>query len=58
MTAQELIDLVREDYLSCPNMMETDGKIYCHTWYRHDGCERLRELLFKITGDSIYIRQQ
>jgi RNase P/RNase MRP subunit p30 len=56
MTAEEMIELVKQDYLSCPNMMSIDGSIYCHTWYRHDDCERLRELLFKITNDLIYTR--
>lgn len=56
MTADEIIDLINQDYLSCLNMMEVDGKLYCHTWYRHDDCERLRELLFRITNDSKYTR--
>ncbi len=58
MTAEEVINIIKQDYLSCLNMMEADGKIYCHTWYRHDDCERLRELLFKITNDSCYTRSE
>jgi len=34
--------------------MEDDGKLYCHTWYRHDDCVRLMNLLYKITNDSKY----
>lgn len=58
MTVDEMIEFIKQDYLSCPNMMSIDGSIYCHTWYRHDDCERLRELLFKITNDSIYTRSE
>jgi hypothetical protein len=56
--AKQIVDQIVEDYKSCPNIMEVDGSIYCHTWYRHEDCERLRELLLKITGDKLYIRQQ
>ena len=58
MTAEEIIAIVKQEYLSCPNMMEIDQKVYCHTWYRHDDCERLRELLFNITNDLIYTRPE
>jgi len=34
--------------------MEDDGKLYCHTWYRHDDCVRLMNLLNKITNNSKY----
>ena len=54
--AKQVIDQIVKDYLSCPNIMEVDKKIYCHTWYRHEDCERLRKLLFKITNDSKYTR--
>ena len=56
MTAEEVINIIKQEYLSCLNMMEVDGKVYCHTWYRHEDCERLRKLLFKITNDLKYTR--
>jgi len=34
--------------------MEEDDKLYCHTWYRHDDCVRLMNLLNKITNNSKY----
>lgn len=58
MTAEEVINIIKQEYLSCLNMMEVDGKVYCHTWYRHEDCERLRELLFRITNDNIYTRTE
>ena len=54
MTVDEVIAMIVEDYMSCPNIMEHDEKIYCHTWYRHDDCERLMLLLNRITNDSKY----
>lgn len=56
--AKQIIDQIIEDYKSCINMIEVDDKLYCHTWYRHDDCERLRELLFRITNDYIYTRPE
>ena len=41
--------------MSCPNIEIHDKKLICGTWYRHDDCERLRELLFKLTNDDIYV---
>ena len=52
--AKQVIDQIVDDYLSCPNIMEYDKHIYCHTWYRHEDCVRLMNLLFKITNDSKY----
>jgi hypothetical protein len=52
--AKQVIDQIVEDYMSCPNMMEVDKKIYCHTWYRHEDCVRLMNLLNKITKDDKY----
>lgn len=52
--AKQIIDQIINDYKSCPNVTEADEKVYCYTWWRHDDCERLRELLFKITNDSKY----
>lgn len=49
-----VIDQIVSDYRSCPNVVEIENKIYCYTWYRHDDCERLRELLHKITKNNIY----
>lgn len=56
--AKQVIDKIVEDYMSCLNIMEVDGKIYCHTWYRHDDCERIRDLLFNITNNDKYTRPE
>lgn len=52
--AKQVIDQIIEDYMSCPNITESDEKIYCHTWYRHEDCLRLMLLLNKITNNSKY----
>lgn len=52
--ANQIIDQIVYEYMSCPNIMEHDKQIYCHTWYRHEDCERLMNLLYKITNDSKY----
>lgn len=49
-----VIDQIVSEYRTCPNVVEIDNKLYCYTWYRHDDCERLRELLHKITKNNIY----
>lgn len=54
MTADQVVNIIIEDYLSCPNIMEQDQKVYCHTWYRHDDCVKLMFLLNRITNDSKY----
>lgn len=49
-----VLDQIVKDYRTCPNIIETENKLYCYTWWRHDDCERLRELLFKITKNDLY----
>ena len=49
-----IIDQIIDDYRSCPNIVELDEKLYCSTWYRHEDCVRLMNLLYKITNNSIY----
>jgi len=62
MTTEEIIEIIEKDYLSCANMISAEGRVYCYTWYRHEDCERLRLLLYKITNDLKYtlpkIRQE
>ena len=53
-----IIDQIIEDYKSCPNIVEYDERLYCSTWWRHDDCERLRELLFNITKNNKYTRPE
>jgi len=57
-----VIDQIIEEYRSCPNLIEDQERLYCYTWYRHEDCERLRILLYKITKDNKYtlpeIRQE
>lgn len=54
MTAEEIINLIEEQYMSCPNIVGSEGRLFCYTWWRHDECELLRELLYKITNDFKY----
>jgi hypothetical protein len=49
-----VIDQIINDYRSCPNVVEIENKLYCYTWYRHDDCERIRQLLYKITKNDLY----
>lgn len=49
-----VIDQIIEEYRRCPNIVESEDKLFCYTWWRHDDCERLRELLFKITKNDLY----
>lgn len=49
-----IIDQIVDEYRSCPNIVEFDEKLYCSTWYRHDDCVRLMELLNKITKKDLY----
>lgn len=56
MTAEEVINIIKNEYLSCPNVEKIDNNIYCTTWYRHDDCERLMDILFEITQDFLYTR--
>lgn len=54
MTVEEVINIIKDEYLSCPNVRNDGARIVCGTWYRHDDCERLRELILKLTGDIRY----
>jgi hypothetical protein len=54
MTAEEIINIIKEDYMSCPNVSNDGARVLCGTWYRHDDCERLRQLILKLTGDVKY----
>jgi hypothetical protein len=49
-----VIDQIINDYRSCPNVVEIENKLYCYTWYRHDDCVRLMELLNRITKNDLY----
>ena len=49
-----VIDQIIEEYRSCPNITESENRLFCYTYWRHDDCERLRLLLYKITNDSKY----
>lgn len=49
-----IIDQIIQEYKSCLNIVEADGKLYCYTWWKHDDCERLRKLLYKITKNDLY----
>jgi len=49
-----IIDQIIEEYKACENVVESGDKLFCYTWWRHDDCERLRNLLYKITKDDRY----
>jgi hypothetical protein len=49
-----IIDQIVKEYRSCLNMVEADERLYCYTWWKHDDCERLRQLLHKITKNDLY----
>jgi hypothetical protein len=52
--AKQVVDQIVEEYKSCPNIVESEDKLFCSTWWRHDDCERLMNLLNKITKDDKY----
>lgn len=52
--AKQVIDQIVEDYMSCANIIEKDGYLYCNTWWRHDDCLRIMNLLNSITNDNKY----
>ena len=56
--AKQVIDQIVQEYKLCPNIVDSEGKVFCYTWWRHDDCERIRELLFKITNDDKYTRPE
>lgn len=49
-----VIDQIIEEYRRCPNIVESEDKLFCYTWWRHDDCERFRELLYRITRNDLY----
>lgn len=53
-----VIDQIIEEYIRCPNIVNYEDKLFCYTWWRHDDCERFRELLHKITKDKKYSRPE
>jgi len=50
MTAEEIIQLIKDQYYLCPNI-EDD---ICYTWWKHEECEALRSLLYTVTKDEKY----
>ncbi len=49
-----VIDQIIEEYKSCPNMVELEEKLYCYTWWKHDDCVRIMNLLNSITKNDKY----
>jgi hypothetical protein len=54
MTAEEIIEIIEKEYSSCSNIISSEDRLYCYTWWKHDDCERLRVLLYNITNDFKY----
>lgn len=52
--AKQVIDQIVEDYMSCANIIESEEHVYCNTWWRHDDCLRIMNLLNTITNDNKY----
>lgn len=50
MSSDEIITLIEERYYACPNV--ENGR--CSTWWKHDDCVVLAEILFKITNNKKY----
>jgi hypothetical protein len=50
MTNDEIITLIENKYYECPNV----EKGRCDTWWRHDDCVALAEILFEITKNDKY----
>jgi hypothetical protein len=53
-TKSELVALIEDEFYSCSNI--EDGK--CSIWWKHPECEVVRQILFAITKDSIYLRER
>jgi hypothetical protein len=49
-----IIDQIIEEYRSCLNIIDDGERLYCHTWWRHDDCLRLMNLLHTITKNDKY----
>jgi len=49
-----IIDQIIKEYKSCPNIIESDEKLFCYTWWRHDDCVRIMNLLNSITKNDKY----
>lgn len=41
---------IQDSLAECPNVEFKQ----CSTWWRHDGCEKLMNMLFDLTGDKGY----
>lgn len=54
MMSVNVVELVRNEFYTCTNI--EDGK--CAIWWKHPDCEVIRHLLFRLTGDRIYLREQ
>jgi hypothetical protein len=50
MNSDEILSLIETRYRECPNV--ENGR--CETWWRHDDCTVLAEILFKITKNKKY----
>lgn len=44
------IGYIQDSLAECPNVEYKK----CSTWWRHDDCERLMDMLFDLTGDKGY----
>lgn len=51
MTAEEIIQLIKDQYYLCPNIQDD----ICYTWWKHEECETLRSLLYIVTKDEKYM---
>lgn len=49
-----IADKLDKELALCANV--ADGK--CYTWWRHEDCKRLMNILFDITGNQKYISKE
>lgn len=49
-----IIDQIIDEYKSCPNIVDEKDRVYCYTWWRHDDCVRIMNLLNTITKSDKY----
>jgi hypothetical protein len=54
----DILVIILDEYMSCLNVKFYNDRLYCDLWWKHDDCERIMNLLYKITKDQTYTRPQ
>jgi hypothetical protein len=50
----DIVNKILEVYRDCPNVEELNGKLKCTVEFKHDDCEKVRNILYKITKNKMY----